>query len=95
MNSLYGVQIRRDFSESYYCKSGTWMKTEFDENVLEYWRLPTGNYIVKLKKDDGLDDDCDVKKTLPAVLGAFILSNSKRIMNKFIREINGFYNNSI
>ena len=95
MNSLYGVQIRRDFSESYYCKSGTWMKTEFDENVLEYWRLPTGNYIVKLKKDDGLDDDCDVKKTLLAVLGAFILSNSKRIMNNFIREINGFYNNSI
>ena len=28
-------------------------------------------------------------------LGAFILSNSKRIMNNFIREINGFYNNSI
>ena len=32
---------------------------------------------------------------MPAVLGAFILSNSKRIMNNFIREINGFYNNSI
>ena len=32
MNSLYGVQIRRDINESYYCKSETWMKTEFDEN---------------------------------------------------------------
>ena len=71
------------------------MKTEFDENVLDYWKLPKGNYIVKMKKDDGLDDDCDIKNTLPAVLGAFILSNSKRIMNNFIREINGFYNNSI
>ena len=70
------------------------MKTEFDENVLDYWRLPNGNYIVKMKEDDGLDD-CDIKNTLPAVLGAFILSNTKRIMNKFIREINGFYNNSI
>ena len=29
------------------------------------------------------------------VLGAFILANSRRIMNKFIREINGFYNNNI
>ena len=95
MNSLYGVQIRKDINESYYCKSENWMKTEFDENVLDYWRLPNGNYIVKMKKYDGLDDDCDIKKTLPAVLGAFILSNSKRIMNNFIREINGFYNNSI
>ena len=95
MNSLYGVQIRRDINESYYCKSETWMKTEFDENLLDYWKLTNGNYIVKMKKDDGLDNDCDIKNTLPAVLGAFILSNSKRIMNNFIREINGFYNNSI
>ena len=47
MNSLYGVQIRRDINESYYCKSESWMKTEFDENVLDYWKLPNGNYIVK------------------------------------------------
>ena len=32
---------------------------------------------------------------MPGHLGAFILSKSKRIMNNFIREINGFYNNSI
>ena len=95
MNSLYGLQIRRDINESYYCKSETWMKTEIDENVLDYWKLPNGNYFVKTKKDDGLDDDCDVKKSLPAVLGAFILINSKRNMNNFIRETNGFYNNSI
>ena len=36
MNSLYGVQIHRDINESYYCKSENWMKTEFDENVLDY-----------------------------------------------------------
>ena len=28
-------------------------------------------------------------------MGAFILSNSKRIMNNFIGEVNEFYNNSI
>ena len=43
MNSLYGVQIRKDINESYYCKSENWMKTEFDENVLDYWKLPNGN----------------------------------------------------
>ena len=95
MNSSYGVQIHRDINESYYFKSETWMKTEFDENVLAYWKIPKGNYIVKMKKDDGLDDDCDIKSTLPAVLGACILSNSKRVMINFIREINGFYNISI
>ena len=96
MNSLYGVQIRKDINETYSCKSQHWMETEYDENVLDYWKLPNGNYIVKMKKDDGLDDDeCDIKNTLPAVLGGFILSNSKRIMNNFLREINGFYNNSI
>ena len=94
MNSLYGVQMRKDINESYSCKSETWMKTEFDENVLDYWKLPNGNYIVKMKKDDELDVDSDIKNTLPAVLGAFILSNSKRIMNNFIREINGFYENN-
>ena len=48
-----------------------------------------------MRKDGGLDDDCDIKNTLPAVLGAFLLGNSRRNMNKFIREINGFYNNNI
>ena len=71
------------------------METEYDENVLDYWKLPNGNHIVKFKKDNGLESDNDVKNTLPSHLGAFILSNSKRIMNNFIREINGFYNNSI
>ena len=94
MNSLYGVQIFRDINESYYCKSETWIKTEFDETVLDYWRLQNGNYIVKMKKDEGLDDDCDNENTLLAVLGAFISSNSKPIMNNFIKEINGLYNNS-
>ena len=71
------------------------MKTEFDENLLDCWKLPNGNYIVKMKKNDGLDNDCDIENTPPAVLGAFILSNSKRNMKNFIREINGFYISSI
>ena len=66
------------------------MKTEFDENVLDYWKIPNGNYIVKRKKDDGLDDECVIKYTIPAVLGAFILSNSKRIKNNFFRQKTGF-----
>ena len=33
MNSLYGVQIRRDIDEFYKCKSEQWMETEYDENL--------------------------------------------------------------
>ena len=68
MNSFYGIQIRRDINESYKCKSQHWMKTEYHNSVLEYWRLPNGKYIVKLKKDDGLDGDKFVKNTLPSHL---------------------------
>ena len=48
-----------------------------------------------MKKDDGLDDDCDIRSTLPAHLGAFVLSNSKRKVNSFIRDLNASYNHSI
>ena len=51
------------------------METENDDNVLDYWRLTNGNYSVKMKKDDGLDDDNDVKSTFPSHLGAFISIN--------------------
>ena len=90
--SSYGVQIRKDINESYYCKSETWMKTEYDEKVSDKCKLSTGKKILKIKKDDGLDDECDIKFTLPACLRAFILSNGKRILKNFIRQKDGFYN---
>ena len=36
MNNLYGAQIRRDINESDKSKSEHWMKTEDDDNVLDY-----------------------------------------------------------
>ena len=50
MNSLYGVQIRKFFIEFYKCKAHHWMETDYDDNVLDYWRLPNGNSIVNSKK---------------------------------------------
>ena len=50
MNSLYGVRIRKDNNESFKCNPQKRMETEYDENVLDYWKFPNGNYIVKLKK---------------------------------------------
>ena len=86
-NSLY---VRRDIDEFYKCISEHWMPTEYDENVLDNWRLPNVNYNAKFKKDDGLDGDNEVENTLLSQLGASILSNSKQIMNNFFKEINEF-----
>ena len=47
MNTLYGGQIRRNFDDSYKCKPQHWMEKEYDDNVLECWKLPNGIYIVK------------------------------------------------
>ena len=72
MNNLYGCQIRKDRETTNHCISEQWMKTEYDENVLDYWKLSNENYIVKMKKDDGLDHDCDLANSLPAHLAAFL-----------------------
>ena len=64
MNGLYGVQVRKDMIEFCKCKSEHWLQTEYEEKVLEYWRLPNGIYIVEFKKNDSSNGDNDVKNTL-------------------------------
>ena len=46
LNSLNGVQIRKDIDQFFKCKSEHWMETEYDDNVLDFWSLPKGKYIV-------------------------------------------------
>ena len=65
--------------------------TEYDERVLDYQKINHGNYIVKMKDDEGLEDEVKKANTLPLQLSVFILSNSKRIMNNFILAIDGFF----
>ena len=45
--------------------------------------------------DKGLEDEIKKINTMLLHLGAFVLSNSKRIMNNFIHAINGFYTNDV
>ena len=90
MNSLYGEQTRKDIEEKFACKTEYWM-SEYNERVNDYWRIPHGFYIVTMEDDKGLEDEVKKINTKPLHLGAFVLSNSKRIMNNFIHAINGFY----
>ena len=66
---------------------------EYDERVLDSEKNIYGNYIVKLKDDEGLEDEVKKVNTSPLQLAVFslFLSNSKRIMNNFIHAINGYY----
>ena len=95
MNSLYRENIRKDIEEKFACKSEYWMQTEYDERVEDYWKISDINYIVKMIDDAGLEDEIKKVNTMPLHLGAFVLSNSKRIMNNFIHAINGFYTNDV
>ena len=95
MTNLYGVQILKDIKEFYKFISEHRMQTEYDDNVLDYLKLPNGNGVVKIKEDDALESDNDIKNTLPSHVGAFISRNTKRNKSYFIREINSFFNNSI
>ena len=95
MNSLYGELLRKDILESYQCKSEMCIQTEYDERVLDYQKTNHGNYIVKIKDDEGIEDEVRKVNTLLLQIAIFILSNSKRIMNNFIHAIDGFYSNDV
>ena len=71
------------------------MTSEYDERIKDYWKISVNNYIVKMIDDDGLEDEVNKLNTMPLNLGAFVLSNSKRIMNNFIHAINGVYTNDV
>ena len=71
------------------------METEYDERVLDYQKINYGNYIVKMKDDESLEDEVKKVNTLPLQLAVFLLSNSKRVMNNFIHSIDAFYSNDV
>ena len=95
MNSFYGENIRKNIEEKFACKSETWMMREYDERVTDYWKMSHGNYIVEMIDDAGLEDEVKKLSTMPLNLGVFVLSNSKSIMNNFLRAIGGFYTNDV
>ena len=71
------------------------MQTEFDERVKDYWKISHGKYIAKMVDDKSLGDEVKKLNTMPLPLGAFKLSNSKRILNNFIHAIIGFCTNDV
>ena len=78
-HSLYGLHVRKDNSEFIKCKFQNCMETEYDDNALDYWRRLIRKYIVKLKKEDGLDCDIDIKNTKSSNLGVSFYQMVKQL----------------
>ena len=70
------------------------MKTEYDNQVKEWFPLKNGNIMVKLQNHDGFDDNGYSKPMNSQLchLGCFISSHSKRLMNDVILAKAGFRN---
>ena len=71
------------------------MKTEFDERVKDYWKLPSARYIVKLGLDEEISKEIEDKNTTFSQQGVFIPSIHKRNMNDFIVVIKGLKTNFV
>ena len=95
MNSLFGEKTRKDNQETLACKSEHWMISDYDEKIRDYSKQGYGYYLVKKVDDAGLGDKIEKIYTKLLHLGAFVLSNSKRIKNNFIHTINGFHTNDV
>ena len=95
--SVYGGNFRKGINEEYKCVTENWMRENFDDRVKKCFPLKNGNLIVKLEDDKGVDEYDKVKSvnTMPSHFGSYILSHSKRLMNDVMKQIGGFYNNSI
>jgi hypothetical protein len=91
MNSIYGKTIQKDITKEIHIWSEETLREKFDERVADYSELACGKYIVELSEEEGVDvDDEEGTAATPSHFGVFILSYSKKIMNNFIRVIDGF-----
>ena len=95
MNSLYGQSIQKDIEEEYIIRSENWLVKNNDERVVDYEPQPTGENVIKNISDLGIDRIKEVEKSMPSHFDIFALSHTKRIMNKLVQEIDGFYSNKV
>ena len=91
--AVYGQTIRGLIEVVYKCVSSHWMKTGYDDRVIERFPLKNNNIMLKIADHKGVDDNGYSKKieSQPCHLGAFILSLSKWLMNDVIIALNGWH----
>jgi len=103
LNSLYGKTIQKDIltKNHLWCKKT--LESNFTELIKDFQKLSDDQYFVKEEVEETEFYSENIKEInnkvstslMPSNLGTFILSHSKRIMNNFILEIDGFKNPEI
>ena len=73
------------------------MRENFDDRVKKWFPLRNSNLIVKIEDDKRFDvyDKAKSVTTMPSHSGSSSLSHSKSLLNDVIRQIGGFYIDSI
>jgi len=95
MNSLYGKTVQKDITTKYHLWNENTLRKNFTQEVKDYEKLNDEQYLAKVEMEDDEFLKTNIVKDgktsfMPSHLGSFILSHSRRIMNNFILEINGF-----
>ena len=73
------------------------MREKIDDGVKEWFLLKNVNLLLKLEGGKGVGDFDKTKsvKTKPSLFRSYIFSYSMRLMNDLVKQIGGFYKNSI
>ena len=95
MISFYGQSIRKKIDEDYIIRSENWLVMINHECVVDFEAPPNGDNLIKYRSDPGIDKRKEVEKSKLSQLDILVLSHSKRFMNEFFHEIDGFHSNEI
>ena len=97
LNSLFGDTFKKDVDYKHEFKTERWIEPEFEDRIEVYYKLEKRHFcFAKIKSDEGLHgDETSIAIRLPSQLGAFFLTNSKFIMNDFIKLTDGIETNDI
>ena len=66
-----------------------------DETFVDFEPPRNDENVIKFRSDPEVDKTKEVEKSLPSHLGVFVLSHSKRIMEMFVHEKDGFYSKQV
>ena len=89
-NFVVGDIFEKDKEHKHECKTERRVETERDDRDEEYHSLEKGekgSFIVKMKKEEGIDVETSKTNRTRSQLGGFIVSNTQRIVDQFVSTI--------
>ena len=69
-----------------------WVEKEQMKSIVAYWQITENHCTAKFTRNEGNDDNgiIEDRNTMSLQLGAFILSNTRRILKKIVLAIDAF-----